>query len=292
MATVNTIVGDDGSNTLSGTADPDLIYGFDPNGPQANVTSIAATRVASGLDAPLFVTAPPGDTGRLFIVEKTGEIEILDLNTGQLLATPFLDVTVDSAGERGLLGLAFDPNYATNGCFYIYRTVPGSPAHNEVDRYHVSANPNVADAASATPIISLDNLTAASNHNAGWIGFGPDGDLYIATGENGTPSNAQDLSNLLGKVLRIDVHSAAPYAIPDDNPFVGTPGARGEIFDLGLRNPFRDSFDRGTGDFFIADVGQSSVEEINAGVKGANYGWPTSEGPSSNPEFHKPDFFL
>jgi len=290
MATVNTIVGDDGSNTLSGTADRDLIYGFDPNGPQANVTSIAATRVASGLDTPLFVTAPPGDTGRLFIVEKTGEIKILDLNTGQLLATPFLDVTVDSAGERGLLGLAFDPNYATNGCFYIYRTVPGSPAHNEVDRYHVSANPNVADAASATPIISLDNLTAASNHNAGWIGFGPDGDLYIATGENGTPSNAQDLSNLLGKVLRIDVHSTAPYAIPDDNPFVGTPGARGEIFDLGLRNPFRDSFDRGTGDFFIADVGQSSVEEINAGVKGANYGWPTAEGPSSNPAFTNPIF--
>src|SRR6185369_4873530 len=203
MATVNTIVGDDGSNTLSGTADRDLIYGFDPNGPQANVTSIAATRVASGLDTPLFVTAPPGDTGRLFIVEKTGEIKILDLNTGQLLATPFLDVTVDSAGERGLLGLAFDPNYATNGFFYIYRTVPGSPPHNEVDRYHLSANPNVADAASATTIISLDNLTNATNHNAGWIGFGPDGDLYIATGENGTPSNAQDLSNLLGKVLRI-----------------------------------------------------------------------------------------
>jgi glucose/arabinose dehydrogenase len=290
MATVNTIVGDDGSNTLSGTAGRDLIYGFDPNGPEADVTSIAATRVASGLDAPLFVTAPPGDTGRLFIVEKTGEIKILDLNTGQLLATPFLNVTVDSAGERGLLGLAFDPDYATNGFFYIYRTVPGSPAHNEVDRYHVSANPNVADVASATPIISLDNLTAASNHNAGWIGFGPEGDLYIATGENGTPSNAQTLSNLLGKVLRIDVHSAAPYAIPADNPFVGTAGARGEIFDFALRNPFRDSFDRGTGDFFIADVGQSAVEEINAGIKGANYGWPIAEGPSSNPDFTNPFF--
>ena len=226
----------------------------------------------------------------MFIVEKDGEIKILDLNTGQLLATPFLDVTVDSAGERGLLGLAFDPNYATNGFFYIYRTVPGSPAHNEVDRYHVSADPNVADAASATPIISLGNLTAASNHNAGWIGFGPDGDLYIATGENATPSNAQDLSNLLGKVLRIDVHAGAPYAIPADNPFVGTPGARGEIFDFGLRNPFRDSFDRGTGDFFIADVGQSAVEEINAGIKGANYGWPIAEGPSSNPAFTNPIF--
>ena len=290
MATVNTIVGDDGSNTLSGTADRDLIYGFDPNGPEGNVTSIAATRVASGAGFPLFVTAPPGDTGRLFIVEKGGAIQILDLNTGQLLATPFLNVTVDSAGERGLLGLAFDPDYATNGFFYIYRTVPGSPAHNEVERYHVSADPNVADAASATPIINLGNLSAASNHNAGWIGFGPDGDLYIATGENATASNAQDLSNLLGKVLRIDVHAGAPYAIPDDNPFVGTPGARGEIFDFGLRNPFRDSFDRGTGDFFIADVGQSAFEEINPGIKGANYGWPTAEGPSSNPAFTNPIF--
>jgi glucose/arabinose dehydrogenase len=290
MATVTTIVGNDGSNTLSGTAGQDLIYGFDPNGPEANVASIAATRVASGLALPLFVTAPPGDMERLFIVEKSGEIKILDLNTGQLLATPFLNVTVDTAGERGLLGLAFDPDYATNGFFYIYRTVPGSPAHNEVDRYHVSADPNVADAASATPIINLGNLSAASNHNAGWIGFGPDGDLYIATGENGTPSNAQDLSNLLGKVLRIDVHSTAPYAIPADNPFVGTPGARGEIFDFGLRNPFRDSFDRGTGDFFIADVGQSAVEEINAGIKGANYGWPIAEGPSSDPAFTNPIF--
>src|SRR4029079_3778599 len=104
---------------------------------------------------PLFATAPPGDTDRLFIVEKTGEIRILDIHTGQLLATRFLEVNVDTAGERGLLGLAFDPNYATNGFFYVYRTVPGVPPHNEVDRYHVSADPNVADPASATPIISL-----------------------------------------------------------------------------------------------------------------------------------------
>jgi glucose/arabinose dehydrogenase len=293
----NLIVGNDGRNTLQGTAGADLIYGFDPSGPQAVVTSIAATRVASGLQAPLFATAPPGDTGRLFIVEQTGAIKILDLNTGQVLATPFLNVTVDSTGERGLLGLAFDPNYATNGFFYIYRTVPGSPAHNEVDRYHVSANPNVADVASATPVISLDNLSAAINHNAGWIGFGPDGDLYIAAGENANAPNSQSLTNLLGKILRIDVHGdafpadpAANYAIPADNPFVGTPGARGEIFALGLRNPFRDSFDRDTGDFFIGDVGQSAVEEINAGIKGANYGWPLAEGPSNNPAFTNPLF--
>jgi glucose/arabinose dehydrogenase len=287
MAGVNVIVGDDGSNTLNGTAGRDLVYGFDPNGPQGTVTSIAATRVASGLTTALFAAAPPGDTDRLFIVEQTGSIRVLDLNTGVVSATPFLSLPVDSSGERGLLGLAFDPDYATNGFFYVYHTVPGSPAHNQVDRYHVSANPNVADAASATPIISLDNLSGATNHNAGWIGFGPDGDLYIASGENANPPNAQTLGNLLGKILRIDVHSdafpadpSANYAIPADNPFVGTAGARAEIFALGLRNPFRDSFDRGTGDFFIADVGQNTIEEINAGIKGANYGWPIAEGPS------------
>jgi glucose/arabinose dehydrogenase len=290
MAALNLISGDDGSNTLQGTAGPDLIYGFDPNGPQGNVTSIAATRVASGLHSPLFITAAPGDTSRLFIVEQTGAIKILDLNTGQVLATPFLNVTVDSSGERGLLGLAFDPNYATNGLFYIYRTVPGATAHNEVDRYHVSANPNVADAASGTPIISLGNLSAATNHNAGWIGFGPDNDLYIATGENANAPNSQTLSNLLGKILRIDVHSGTPYTIPADNPFVGVAGARGEIFALGLRNPFRDSFDRATGDFFVADVGQNTIEEVNRGISGANYGWPSAEGPSSNPAFTNPIF--
>src|ERR1700709_1635717 len=155
---VNIIVGDDGSNTLQGTAGGDLIYGFDPNGPQGNVTSIAATRVASGLSTALFVTAPRGDTDHLFIVEQTGSIRVLDLNTGQVLATPFLNLAVDSNGERGLLGLAFDPDYATNGFFYVYRTAPGATAHNEVDRYHVSANPTVADPASSTLVINLGNL--------------------------------------------------------------------------------------------------------------------------------------
>jgi glucose/arabinose dehydrogenase len=286
---VNLIVGDDGSNTLLGTAGQDLIYGFNPNGPQGNVTSITATRVASGLSGALFVTAAPGDPDHLFIVQQSGSIRVLDLNTGQLLATPFLNVPVDSNGERGLLGLAFDPDYATNGFFYVYRTVPGATAHNEVDRYHVSANPTVADPASGTLVINLGDL-GATNHNAGWIGFGPDHDLYIATGENTISSNSQSLSNLLGKILRIDVHAATPYAIPADNPFVGTAGARGEIYALGLRNPFRDSFDRATGDFFVADVGANAVEEINPGIKGANYGWPTAEGPSGNPAFTNPIF--
>ena len=179
--TLNIISGNDASNTLTGGAGDDLIYGFDPNAAYASA-SIAATRVATGLSQPLFATAAPGDTSRLFIVEKTGAIKILDLNSGQALATPFLSTLVDSSGERGLLGLAFDPDYANNGFFYIYRTVTTPAPHNVVERYHVSANPNVADSASKQTILNLDNLSSATNHNAGWIGFGPDGDLYIAAG--------------------------------------------------------------------------------------------------------------
>src|SRR4051812_28418132 len=216
MPGVNVIVGNDASNDLQGSAGKDLIYGFDPNGPQGQTSSIAATRVASGLTQPLFATAAPGDSQRLFVVEQTGAIKIADLTTGQLLATPFLTTTVDSSGERGLLGMAFDPDYATNGFFYLYRTVPGATAHNTVERYHVSANPDIADPASGTVVINLDNLSAG-NHNAGWIGFGPDNDLYIATGENANAPNSQTLSNLLGKILRIDVHSDAFQADPAAN---------------------------------------------------------------------------
>src|ERR1700752_1969383 len=288
--TLNIISGDDPANWLGGTAGGDLIYGFDPNAAYASA-SIAATRVASGLNQPLFAAAPPGDTGRLFIVEKTGTIKILDLNTGSVLATPFLTVPVDPSGERGLLGLAFDPDYATNGFFYIYRTVTTPTTHNVVERYQVSGNPNVANAGSQQTVIDLDNLSGATNHNAGWIGFGPDGDLYIATGDNANGANAQTLTNLLGKILRIDVEGGLPYEIPSDNPFIGTPGARPEIFALGLRNPWRVSFDSASGKLFIADVGQSTIEEVNLGQKGANYGWPNAEGPSANPAFTNPIAF-
>ena len=286
MPDVNIVVGNDGINDLQGGAGKDLIYGFDPNGPQGEVSSITATRVASGLSRPLYAAAAPGDSQRLFVVEQTGSIKIVDLASGTVNPVPFLTVPVDSTSERGLLGLAFDPNYATNGFFYIYRTVPGATPHNEVDRYHVSADPNVADAASLTSIISLGNLSA-TNHNGGWIGFGPDGDLYIATGENAIGSNSQTLNNLLGKILRIHPDGQ----IPTDNPFYNTAtGDNRAIYALGLRNPFRDSFDRATGDFYIADVGQGTIEEINAGIKGANYGWPSAEGPSGNPAFTNPIF--
>jgi len=187
-------------------------------------------------------------------------------------------------GERGLLGLAFDPGFSSNG--FLYVNLINLSGDTEIRRYHVSSNPNVADPASVSPIITIDQTTA-SNHKAGWLGFGPDGDLYIATGDGGnTPGSAQDLNSLLGKILRIDVHgddfpadSARNYAVPADNPFVGVPGAD-EIFALGLRNPWRDGFDRGLGDFYIADVGQSQWEEIDMGQKGANYGWNVFEGPA------------
>jgi Ca2+-binding RTX toxin-like protein len=279
----NLIVGNDGSNTLQGTTGTDVIYGYDPNGPQGQPSSILATRVATGLNQPLFAAAPPGDTGRLFLVEKTGQIKILDLVTGQVLATPFLDVSgqILTDGERGLLGLAFDPGFASNGFFYVDLINPAGDA--EIRRYHASGN--VADPASLTPIITIDQTTA-SNHKAGWLGFGPDGYLYNSSGDGGLPpTSAQDINSLLGKILRIDVHgddfpadATRNYAVPADNPFVGVTGAD-EIFALGLRNPWRPSFDRGLGDFYIADVGNVQYEEIDIGQKGANYGWPVFEGP-------------
>ena len=287
---MNIVTGNDAGNTLSGAGD-DLIYGFDPNAPYASAT-IAATRVASGLSQPLYVTAAPGDTGRLFIVEKTGTIKILDLNSGQVLATPFLTVPVDTASERGLLGLAFDPDYATNGAFYVYATSTAGSPHNEVWRYHVSGNPNVA-AAGRDLILDVGPSTNG-NHNAGWLGFGPDGDLYIASGEVGVAANAQDKTNLLGKILRIDVDPVAPgYQIPADNPFVGEGGGvRDEILAYGLRNPWRASFDPATGKFFIGNVGGASFEEINLGQKGANYGWPNAEGVAQQSELRRSDLRL
>ena len=285
---VNLIVGNDASNSLQGTAGADVIYGYNPDGPQSNASTITATRVASGLNQPVFAGAPAGDPGRLFIVEKSGLIKVLDLNTGQVLATPFLDVSgqVLTDNERGLLGLAFDPNYASNGLFYVY--LINTSGNTEIRSYHVSANPNVADAASATPIITVPQ-PAASNHKAGWLGFGPDGYLYAALGDGGgggdTFHSGQNINDLLGNILRLDVHGDAfpgdatrNYAIPADNPFVGTVGAD-EIFAFGLRNPWRNSFDRALGTFYIADVGQDHWEEINIGQKGANYGWNTFEGP-------------
>jgi Ca2+-binding RTX toxin-like protein len=293
MPAPNPINGADGEQTLTGTGAADLIYGFDPDGSSAQANSIQAVRVTAGLTQPLFVTAAPDDPNRIFVVEKTGRIKIVDVTaaeTGvfQVKATPFLDVAaeINITGEGGLLGLAFDPNYAQNGFFYV--NLINIAGDTEIRRYQVSADPDLANGASAQLVLTVDQ-PAATNHKAGWLGFGPDGYLYAALGDGGsTPASAQDLDSLLGKVLRLDVQGddfpgdpARNYAIPSDNPFVGVAGAD-EIWAYGLRNPWRDSFDRATGQLFIADVGQSTWEEIDLGARGANYGWPQSEGPAGN----------
>ena len=240
--------------------------------------------VTSGLSSPLYLTAPDGDP-RLFIVEQAGRIRVV--RGGQLLTQPFLDITdrVASGGEEGLLGLAFHPNYAANGYFYVDYThlnSAGDTLYTLVERYTVSAAPDSADSASHKLILRI--VQPYSNHNGGLVMFGPDGMLYIGMGDGGSggdPENrAQDPDALLGKLLRIDVDHGDPYAIPPDNPFA-TSGGAPEIWALGLRNPWRFAFDRGAGLLYIADVGQNLWEEVNvtpAGQAGLNYGWRITEG--------------
>lgn len=235
----------------------------------------------SGLSSPTAMDFAPD--GRLFVCQQGGALRVI--KNGALLATPFLTLTVDSSGERGLLGVAFDPNFATNNFVYVYYTVPGSPAHNRVSRF--TANGDVAGPGPEFVILDLDNLSGAGNHNGGAIHFGPDGKLYVAVGENANPANSQTLANLLGKILRINSDGMPP---PSDNPFFNTVGARKEIWALGLRNPFTFAFQPGTTRMFINDVGQSTWEEINDGIAGSNYGWDITEGPTSDPRFRGPIF--
>ena len=246
--------------------------------------------VADGLAAPVAV-AHAGDA-RLFIVEQAGTIRIWEPPT-TVRTQAFLDIRnlVRSGGERGLLGLAFHPHYPENGFFFVnYTDINGDTV---IARYTRSAfDPNRADQSSARVLLRIDQPFA--NHNGGQLQFGPDGYLYIGMGDGGSggdPNNrAQNLSDLLGKMLRIDVE-ATPYGIPPTNPFVGHAGARPEIWALGLRNPWRFSFDRFTGDLWIADVGQGQREEVDfqpaSSIGGENYGWRLMEGtrcfnPSSN----------
>jgi len=265
---------------------------------QAQNPPLDTIRVASGLSRPLFVTAPPGDTQRAFIVEQrtnapaTGRIRILDIATNTLAATPYLSIAgVSSGDEEGLLGLAFHPDFATNGFFYVYYSLSGN---NTVRRYQADApyaTSTTADAASNTQVITFSH-PSASNHNGGWIGFGPDGYLYIGTGDGGSandpPNNAQNLNSYLGKMIRIDVNgddlpgdATRNYAIPSTNPFFGPTTGLDEIWSYGLRNPWRNAFDPATGQLYIADVGQNAWEEINvepANTSGRNYGWRCTEG--------------
>jgi glucose/arabinose dehydrogenase len=249
--------------------------------PVAGTPALAATRVASGLSSPLDLQSARGDSARLFVVEQQGRIRIL--RGGTLAAAPFLDLTsrVSCCGERGLLGLAFHPGYAQNGRFYVNYTNPQGNTH--VSEFRVSSNPDVADAASERQLLFVAQPFA--NHNGGGLAFGNDGRLYIGLGDGGSggdpQGNGQALDTHLGKMLRIDVDSGMPYGVPSDNPFRSTSGALPEIWALGLRNPWRFSFDRSTGELYIADVGQGAREEVDvaaAGRGGQNYGWNVMEG--------------
>jgi glucose/arabinose dehydrogenase len=233
-------------------------------GPVAAQPAISLVPVAQGLGRIVAVTHAGDGSSRLFLTRQTGEILILE--GGAVLPTPFLDISglVSCCGERGLLSVAFHPDYAENGFFYVdYTDLAGDTV---VARYSVSASdPDRADPASGRVILTQDQPFA--NHNGGQLQFGPDGRLFIALGDGGSADdpqgNGQNRGTLLGKLLRIDVDAGDPYAIPPDNPFVGDPGTRPEIWALGLRNPWRFSFDRVTGDLFVADVGQSSREEVD-----------------------------
>src|SRR6185503_10187713 len=186
----------------------------------------------SGLSNPTAMEIAPD--GRIFVCQQGGSLRVI--KNGVLLATPFLTLNVDPNGERGLLGITFDPNFANNNFIYVYYTVPATPRHNRVSRF--TANGDVVVPGSEVILLELDNLTSATNHNGGAIHFGPDGKLYAGVGENATSANAQTLTNLLGKVLRINSNGT----VPSDNPFVAAPGARGEIWAFGLRNPFTFAF--------------------------------------------------
>lgn len=269
--------------------------------------SIGLQLVAEGLVAPVGAVAAGDGSGRLFVIDQVGRIRVISA-TGALLETPFLDLTdrmvavgIDFGGgfvydERGLLGLAFHPQYASNGRFYVYYSAPrsgGVPAEfdheSHISEFQVSAgDANAADPASERIILSVPQ--PQFNHNGGQLAFGPDGFLYIALGDGGEANdvgfghnpdigNAQDRMTLLGKLLRIDVDGGVPYAIPADNPFVGDAAALPEIYADGFRNPYRFSFDTGSqpARLVVADVGQDLFEEVNLVTSGGNYGWRIRE---------------
>ncbi len=255
-----------------------------PGNSHASSVAIELEIFTTGLSQPISLTHA-GDS-RLFVVEQAGLIKILE-SSGSVKPLPFLDITdrVNSAGnEQGLLGLAFHPDYSTNGYFFVnYTDLTGDTV---VSRFSVAADPDLADSSSEVLLLSFSQPFA--NHNGGDIAFGPDGFLYIAIGDGGSAgdpqNNGQNPATFLGKILRIDVDSGSPYGIPVDNPFVGVSGTLDEIWALGLRNPWRISFDRSSGDLWIADVGQDVGEEINhqlsVSTGGENYGWRCYEGTS------------
>jgi len=253
--------------------------------------NIGSVKVAHGFERPVWAGMPNGIDGKLWVMEQAGRIWIVDLDTGKRAENAFLDIARDVSrrgNEEGLLGLAFDPDFAENGIYYV--NYSDRQQHTRIVRF-TSADRKTTDPATAQLIMRFEQ--DFRNHNGGWIEFGPDGMLYIGSGDGGSandPKNrAQDLGSLLGKILRIDVSGGGKgYKIPDDNPFIGcSRSMRPEIWFYGLRNPWRCSFDRKTGDFWIGDVGQNRLEEINfipadQGA-GANFGWRPREGNIATP---------
>ncbi len=239
------------------------------------------TVLTSDLSSPTSMALAPD--GRFFVTQQGGDLRVVE--NGALLPAPFVSLPVNDDGERGLLGVALDPDFAHNQYVYVYYTARTPAIHNRVSRF--TAQGNVAAPGSETVLFDLDNLSGATNHNGGALHFGPDGKLYFAAGENANPPNSQSLGTVLGKILRINANGS----IPVDNPFFGTASGKNRaIWALGLRNPFTFTFAAQSPRMFINDVGQDTWEEINDGVAGSNYGWPNSEGPTSNPAYRAPLF--
>jgi glucose/arabinose dehydrogenase len=235
--------------------------------------------VVSGLVQPTAMTLVPD--GRVFVCEQGGSLRVV--KGGTLLPTPFLTVTVDASGERGLIGVTVDPAFAVDGFVYVYYTATTPNSHNRISRF--TASGDQALPGSETILLDLDDLSTATNHNGGGLHFGPDGKLYAGVGENANGSNAQGFSNLLGKLLRLNPDGSVPV----DNPLLAqTTGKNQLIWAYGLRNPFTFAFQPGTGLLLINDVGASSWEEIDKGQAGANYGWPVTEGVTSDPAYVSP----
>ena len=240
--------------------------------------------VVGGLNNPTAMAFAPD--GRLFVTQQTGSVRVV--KAGALLSEPFLSLTVDPQGERGLLGIAFHPNFAINGFVYVYHTVPGTPPHNRVTRF--TADGDVASPSSAAAILDLNNLSDRTNHNGGGIHFGKDGKLYVAVGENATSANSQSLANRLGKILQLNDDGSIPSDNPSSFPGItGNPvGDNRAIWAVGLRNPFTFAFQPHTGVMMLNDVGERTFEEVNLGLAGRNYGWPATEGTTSIAGFTSP----
>lgn len=254
-----------------------------PTVAQTLLPGFSRVQVGGAISSPTVMAFAPD--GRIFVAQQGGALRVI--KNGTLLTTPFVSLTVNSSGERGLIGVALDPDFTTNNFIYLYYTTNTAPIHNRIVRY--TANGDVALAGSEQLILDLDNLTGATNHNGGALGFGLDGKLYVAIGDNATGSNAQNLDTYHGKLLRINKDGSAPT----DNPFfsAGASEQRKRVWAYGLRNPYTFSVQPVTGKIYVNDVGQSAVEEINDATQGgSNFGWPTAEGNSANPAFTNPVF--